>query len=42
MEGMDTVDAFLKYERAIGMDGNMSSPVEPIVIKDAKVVTDAG
>lgn len=41
VEGMDTVDAFLNYERAIGMDGNMSSPVEPIVIKDAKVVTDA-
>ena len=38
VEGMEVVDGFLKTERTMGMDGSLSSPVEPIVIKTAVVL----
>ena len=39
-EGMEVVDSFLKVERVIGGDGSESSPVEPIVMKEVKVITE--
>lgn len=38
VDGMDTVKEFLEVERATGSDGSLSKPVEPIVIKSAKVI----
>ncbi|MBQ3151561.1 MAG: peptidylprolyl isomerase [Clostridia bacterium] len=38
IEGMETVDAFLKVERTYGSDGAVSSPLTPIVIESAKVI----
>ena len=38
VEGMETVDAFLKVKRKMGMDGSVSSPLTPIIIKTAAVV----
>lgn len=40
VDGMDTVDDFLKIKRVMGGDGQISSPTIPIVIKNAKVVTE--
>ena len=37
-EGMDVVDKFLKVERTAGADGNISTPVTPIIIKKMTVV----
>ncbi len=39
IEGMEVVDGFLEIERVQGGDGNLSKPVEPIVIKEVKVIT---
>lgn len=38
IEGMETVDGFLKVKRVMGADGELSSPVEPIVIESARVI----
>ncbi len=38
IDGMEVVDDFLKTERTMGFDGQLSSPVEPIVIKAAVVL----
>lgn len=38
VEGMDVVDGFLDVERTMGLDGQMSKPVTPIVIKSATIV----
>lgn len=40
VDGMETVDNFLKVERRMGSDGSVSSPVTPIVIESAVVVDD--
>lgn len=39
-EGMDVVDGFLTVERVTGSDGAVSSPVTPITIKKAKMISD--
>jgi len=38
IEGMETVDDFLKIDRRFSMGGEKSEPVEPIVIKCATIV----
>lgn len=38
VEGMDTVEGFLKTERKPGMDGSASAPVTPIVMKSVGVM----
>ncbi|MBE6774024.1 MAG: peptidylprolyl isomerase [Ruminococcaceae bacterium] len=38
IEGMEVIDGFLKIERTMGFDGQLSSPVEPITIKTAVVL----
>lgn len=38
VEGMETVDNFLKIERTMGNDDTLSSPVTPIVIKTAEII----
>ncbi len=38
VEGMDVVDGFLEVERTMGLDGQQSKPVTPIVIKSATIV----
>lgn len=38
IEGMEVVDSFLEVERTIGSDGELSKPVEPIVIEKAEVI----
>ncbi len=38
VEGMETVDNFLKIERRMSFDGERSTPVEPIRIKTAEVI----
>lgn len=40
VDGMETVDNFLKIKRVLGSDGNISSPTVPIVIKEAEVVSE--
>ncbi len=39
IEGMEVVDSFIEVERTVGSDGALSSPVEPIVIEKAEVIT---
>ncbi len=39
IEGMETVDDFLKIERTMGSDGALSSPVEPIIMEKAEVIS---
>ena len=38
IEGMETVDDFLKIERTMGSDGAISKPVTPIVIASAQII----
>ncbi len=38
VEGMETVDGFLKIERRMSFGGERSTPVEPIVIKTAEIL----
>lgn len=40
IKGMENVDAFLNVQREMGDDGENSSPVTPIVIASARVITD--
>ncbi|MGN0635334.1 MAG: peptidylprolyl isomerase [Acutalibacteraceae bacterium] len=40
VDGMETVDDFLKIKRVMGSDGNISSPTVPIVIDKAEVVSE--
>lgn len=40
VEGMETVDDFLKIKRVYGSDDDISSPVEKIVMKKAEVLGD--
>lgn len=40
IKGMENVDAFLKVQRVVGDDGELSSPAVPVVIKTARVITD--
>lgn len=40
VDGMETVDDFLKIKRVMGSDGNISSPTVPIVIEKAEVVSE--
>jgi cyclophilin family peptidyl-prolyl cis-trans isomerase len=38
IEGMEMVDAFQNVARAVGADGNLSSPVTPVVIGEMLVI----
>ena len=38
IEGMETVDAFCEVERELGGDGELSKPVDPIVIQSMEVL----
>ncbi len=38
-EGMEVVDRFLNVERTMGQDGQISSPVTPITITDAEMIS---
>ena len=38
IEGMEVVDSFLEVERTMGNDGDISKPVDPIVIEKAEVL----
>ena len=38
VEGMETVDDFLKIDRRMSFGGERSTPVEPIVMKTAEVI----
>lgn len=38
IEGMETVDAFLKVERRLNSNGELAIPVTPIVIESARVI----
>lgn len=38
IEGMEVVENFLNVERTMGSDGNISSPVEPVVMKKVTIV----
>lgn len=39
-EGMEVVDSFLKVERSLGSDGDMSSPNSPIIMEEVKMIDD--
>lgn len=39
-EGMEVVDDFLKVDRVMGSDGAISSPTTPILIDNAKMISD--
>ena len=38
VEGMETVDDFLKIDRTMSLNGELSVPVEPIIMKTVEVI----